>query len=108
MLDPKLPGFFRNAFVDTFAEFALPWRTVEAGQIAAEFHAVHHAGAGLDRLAGGWSGVAGIVAEFAPSWGEGQGGQNGAEFPGGPHAGAGAERLAGGRSGGRRNVGQGY
>src|SRR5712675_2272937 len=61
MLYPELPGFLRNAFVDTLAEFALPWRTVETGQIAAEFHAVHHAGAGLDWLAGGWSGVAGIV-----------------------------------------------
>src|SRR5712671_2350189 len=61
MLDPELPGFLRNAFVDTLAEFALPRRAVEAGQIAAELDAVHHAGAGLHRLACGWSGVAGIV-----------------------------------------------
>src|SRR6266404_188720 len=61
MLDPELPGFFRNAFVDTLTEFAFPGRTVEAGQVAAKFHAVHRAGAGLDRLACGWSGVAGFV-----------------------------------------------
>src|SRR6266436_10359244 len=37
MLDPELPGIFRNIFEDALAELAFPGRAVEAGHVAAEF-----------------------------------------------------------------------
>jgi hypothetical protein len=61
VFDPEFPGVFRNIFEYALAELALPGRAVEAGQVAAEFDAVHHARAGLDRLVRGRCGRAGIV-----------------------------------------------
>jgi len=67
MLDPELPGIFRNAFKDALAELAFPGRAVEAGELAAEFNAVHHAGAGLGRLVGGRRVPARIIGHSCPS-----------------------------------------
>src|ERR1700736_3401830 len=67
MFDPELPGVFRNAFVYALAELPCPGRAVEAGEFAAEFDAVHHARAGLDRFIGGWCRTAGIVGHCLPS-----------------------------------------
>lgn len=60
VLDPELPGIFRNTFVDPFAQFTLPGRAVKAGEVAAKFNAMHHARAGLHRFVGGRR-CAGIV-----------------------------------------------
>src|SRR5579859_1405242 len=68
VLDPQLPGFSRNTFVDPLAKLALPRRAVQAGQIAAEFYTVHHASAGLERLIGGRCGPAGIVGHSLSSY----------------------------------------
>ena len=62
VLDPELPGIFRNAFVDALAEFALPGWAIESGEVAVKFNAMHYAGAGLDRfICCGRCGAAGIV-----------------------------------------------
>jgi hypothetical protein len=67
MLDPELPGVFRDRFVDALSKFAFPRRAIEAGQVAAEFDAVHHARAGLDRLICGRCVPAGIVGHYGVS-----------------------------------------
>src|SRR5579862_97634 len=43
MLEPHFPGVFGDVLVDALADFALPGNTIEAGEVASEFHAVHDA-----------------------------------------------------------------
>src|SRR5215475_5455793 len=52
MLDPKLPCFFRNAFVDALAKLALPRHAIEARQLLPELNALHHARPWRNRLSG--------------------------------------------------------
>src|SRR5271154_3793588 len=42
MLNPQLPGFFRDTVIDSFAEFAFPWRAIESRHFLAKLHALHH------------------------------------------------------------------
>jgi hypothetical protein len=51
VLEPHLPGFSGDVFVDALAEFPFPGNAIKAGHLAPEFHAFHHA----DILAGGRS-----------------------------------------------------
>src|SRR5579862_8316616 len=43
MLEPHFPGVFGDVLVDALADFALPGNTIEAGEVASKFDAVHDA-----------------------------------------------------------------
>src|SRR5690348_7807640 len=61
MLNPELPGVFRNVLVNTLSQFARPGNAVEPRQLLAEFDAHYHPRAGLDRLALCRSGIARFI-----------------------------------------------
>src|SRR5713226_228224 len=66
MLDPQLPGFLGNVFVNALAQLAFPGDAIEAGHFVAELDALHHARARLGRLLRSGPGSAAIVCHVSP------------------------------------------
>src|SRR6266568_818028 len=61
MLQPKLPGVLRNAFVNSLAKLSSPRNAIQTGQFFAKFDAVHHARAWFYRFAGCRCWITGFV-----------------------------------------------
>src|SRR6266849_5515026 len=68
MLQPKLPGIFRNAFVHTLANLAPPRNTIQPRQVPVKLDAVHHARARLYRFAGCRCRTTRFVRHAFPCW----------------------------------------
>src|SRR6516162_1444104 len=64
MLDPQLPGLFRNILIYPLTEFAPPRYSVQPRQVLSELNAVHRSRARRHGSAGGRLGSARIVGHF--------------------------------------------